>query len=335
MERQQFFIIQLKEPTMSKNKRKPAPQDYNPLADDQEGLYRRAVAIVAADRKPNTSYIQRQLKIGYNLAASLVERMEKEGIVSAADHVGKRQVIGPVVPPESEKEADKLFADPPAPAAAAPADDEEAEMEAQLAADLPERAAFPMLRLDCKDLKTRLRKLKPFISTEKTRHYLCGVLFSYFDKQLTLCATNGHILQEHIFDVEAELSEDLAPFKVIIPGEAISHLLKVLPTGKDAGFCTMQPLDSGRNVRFDFFEFEYITATVKGVFPDYKAIMPLGKTTLQTNFNAGYLISALQALGDTAVDILVDDAEDSQNAPHLLTSQKQAGLKCVIMPTRL
>jgi len=60
-----------------------------------EGLYDQAVAIVARDRKCSTSYIQRKLGIGYNKAARLVEQMEEAGVVSAANHVGKREVLVP------------------------------------------------------------------------------------------------------------------------------------------------------------------------------------------------------------------------------------------------
>jgi S-DNA-T family DNA segregation ATPase FtsK/SpoIIIE len=56
-------------------------------------LYDQAVAVVTRDRKASTSYIQRRLQIGYNRAASLIERMEKEGVVSAANHAGKRDVL--------------------------------------------------------------------------------------------------------------------------------------------------------------------------------------------------------------------------------------------------
>lgn len=59
-----------------------------------EDLYSQAVAIVRNDKKASTSYIQRKLRIGYNRAAALIDRMEEEGIVSAADHVGRREVIG-------------------------------------------------------------------------------------------------------------------------------------------------------------------------------------------------------------------------------------------------
>ncbi|WP_112873143.1 DNA translocase FtsK [Paracoccus endophyticus] len=60
-------------------------------------LYDQAVAIVAKDRKCSTSYIQRKLAIGYNKAARLVEQMEEQGVVSAANHVGKREVLVPEV----------------------------------------------------------------------------------------------------------------------------------------------------------------------------------------------------------------------------------------------
>lgn len=58
-----------------------------------DALYDQAVMIVARDRKCSTSYIQRKLAIGYNKAARLVEQMEDEGVVSAANHVGKREVM--------------------------------------------------------------------------------------------------------------------------------------------------------------------------------------------------------------------------------------------------
>lgn len=58
-----------------------------------DDLYRQAVAIVQNDKKASTSYVQRKLRIGYNRAASIIDRMEEEGIISAADHVGRREVL--------------------------------------------------------------------------------------------------------------------------------------------------------------------------------------------------------------------------------------------------
>ncbi|MCB4457633.1 DNA translocase FtsK [Leisingera sp. McT4-56] len=63
--------------------------------DTEDALYDTAVAIVIKDRKCSTSYIQRKLAIGYNKAARLVEQMEDEGVVSAANHVGKREILVP------------------------------------------------------------------------------------------------------------------------------------------------------------------------------------------------------------------------------------------------
>jgi S-DNA-T family DNA segregation ATPase FtsK/SpoIIIE len=56
-------------------------------------LYQQAVGIVLRDRKASTSYIQRRLQIGYNRAASLMEKMELEGVVGAANHAGKREIL--------------------------------------------------------------------------------------------------------------------------------------------------------------------------------------------------------------------------------------------------
>jgi S-DNA-T family DNA segregation ATPase FtsK/SpoIIIE len=60
---------------------------------DSESLYDRAVAIVLRDRKASTSYVQRRLSIGYNRAADLIERMEREGLISAPNHTGRRDIL--------------------------------------------------------------------------------------------------------------------------------------------------------------------------------------------------------------------------------------------------
>jgi S-DNA-T family DNA segregation ATPase FtsK/SpoIIIE len=61
--------------------------------DSGDRLYDQAVAIVLRDGKASTSYIQRRLSIGYNRAATLIERMEEEGVISAANHAGKREIL--------------------------------------------------------------------------------------------------------------------------------------------------------------------------------------------------------------------------------------------------
>ncbi|WP_424983377.1 DNA translocase FtsK 4TM domain-containing protein [Maritalea sp. S77] len=63
------------------------------LGNSGDELYDKAVNIVLNDRKASTSYIQRRLSIGYNRAATLIERMEEEGVISPANHAGKREVL--------------------------------------------------------------------------------------------------------------------------------------------------------------------------------------------------------------------------------------------------
>ena len=78
----------------------PQDENGNPVFDatamgGAEGgdLYQQAVQVVVRDRKASTSYIQRRLQIGYNRAASLMERMEQEGIVGQPNHAGKREIL--------------------------------------------------------------------------------------------------------------------------------------------------------------------------------------------------------------------------------------------------
>ena len=61
--------------------------------DKNDELYHQAVAIVCREKKASTSFIQRQLQIGYNRAARIIEKMESEGIISSANHVGRREVL--------------------------------------------------------------------------------------------------------------------------------------------------------------------------------------------------------------------------------------------------
>jgi S-DNA-T family DNA segregation ATPase FtsK/SpoIIIE len=66
--------------------------DESGQGSDQD-LYRQALAIVKRDKKPSISYVQRQLRIGYNRAAILIERMEAEGVISAPNISGKRELL--------------------------------------------------------------------------------------------------------------------------------------------------------------------------------------------------------------------------------------------------
>jgi S-DNA-T family DNA segregation ATPase FtsK/SpoIIIE len=62
-------------------------------SDSDKTLFDQAVAVVAREGKASTSFIQRHLAIGYNKAAKLIEQMEKEGIITPANHAGKREIL--------------------------------------------------------------------------------------------------------------------------------------------------------------------------------------------------------------------------------------------------
>jgi S-DNA-T family DNA segregation ATPase FtsK/SpoIIIE len=68
-------------------------QDFTSSGDKEADLYQKAVTIVGRDKKPSISYVQRQLRIGYNRAATLIEKMENDGIISAPNIAGKREII--------------------------------------------------------------------------------------------------------------------------------------------------------------------------------------------------------------------------------------------------
>ncbi|MCX8231206.1 MAG: DNA translocase FtsK, partial [Alphaproteobacteria bacterium] len=68
--------------------------------DKEDEMYDRAVELICREGKASTSFVQRHLQIGYNRAARIVERMEAEGVVSQANHVGKREVLARVIPRE-------------------------------------------------------------------------------------------------------------------------------------------------------------------------------------------------------------------------------------------
>jgi len=72
-----------------------------PLAESEtDALYDQAVAIVTESRRASISYVQRRLKVGYNRAASMIEDMEKAGVVSAVQSNGTREVLAPEPPPK-------------------------------------------------------------------------------------------------------------------------------------------------------------------------------------------------------------------------------------------
>ena len=76
-------------------RRSLCPDDGGGNSESGDDLYDKALAIVARDRKATTCYIQRRLQIGYNRAASLIERMEQDGVISSPNHKGVREVLLP------------------------------------------------------------------------------------------------------------------------------------------------------------------------------------------------------------------------------------------------
>ena len=74
----------------------PVEDTYSPEGDEAptgNSLYEQAVQLVVREQKASTSFVQRHLKIGYNRAATIIEDMERNGVISAANHVGKRDVL--------------------------------------------------------------------------------------------------------------------------------------------------------------------------------------------------------------------------------------------------
>lgn len=73
--------------------------------DKEEDLYAQAIAIILRDKRISTSYLQRRLKVGYNKAATLIERLEDNGIISGPNHAGKRTILK-IEEPDEDKDED-------------------------------------------------------------------------------------------------------------------------------------------------------------------------------------------------------------------------------------
>ncbi len=100
VERVVNFLREQGEPAYIEEVTEPQDNEAEPMlsgiagaSDGDKSLFDQAVAVVAREGKASTSFIQRHLNIGYNKAAKLIEQMEKEGIVSPANHVGKREIL--------------------------------------------------------------------------------------------------------------------------------------------------------------------------------------------------------------------------------------------------
>ena len=69
-------------------------ETYDETEGGDDPMYKEAVALILREGKASTSFLQRHLKIGYNRAARIIDMIESAGIISSANHVGKREIIG-------------------------------------------------------------------------------------------------------------------------------------------------------------------------------------------------------------------------------------------------
>lgn len=189
--------------------------------------------------------------------------------------------------------------------------------------------------LSAADLKSRFKKIIPFMSTEDSRYYLQGVYLEFANGNLRATATNGHILCTMEWDLPEQEKQEA--FQVICPALAVKNLVKNITAKKDedGGVLLTISGDAKKTIKFDLFEFKYEAQCIDGTFPDYSNVIPKGTDRLKSGLNAKYLISVLKALNNSPVDIAVDDAKEAANQPHLFSSQDEDGVKCVIMPIRV
>lgn len=188
--------------------------------------------------------------------------------------------------------------------------------------------------LSAADLKQRFKKIIPFMSTDETRYYLQGVYFEYANNNLKATATNGHILCHMEWELAEEQHDKAEPFSIICPANAVKNLVKIITAKEDKDGGVLLTV-SGNTIEFNFTEFKYKTDAVDGTFPDYNKVIPTGKSSLKKGLSAKYLKAVLTALGDSPVDIEVDDATQAASQPHLFSSKDEDGVKCVIMPIRV
>ena len=188
--------------------------------------------------------------------------------------------------------------------------------------------------LSAVDLKSRFKKIAPFMSTDDTRYYLNGVYFEYKNQHLKATATNGQILCSMEWELNEE-SED-GEFNIICPALAVKHLLKII-SAKSAtdGGVLLNVSEDRKYIEFDFFDYKYKVACVDGTFPDYTKVIPNANERITKGLNAKYLVSVLSALGNSPVNIEVDKLEGVEGQAHLFSSDDEDGIKCVILPMRV
>lgn len=188
--------------------------------------------------------------------------------------------------------------------------------------------------LGCKDI---FKRMKPFMSTEETRYYLCGIFIEFDGSELKATATNGHIMAHTNLPLQEVIGyEDGEACSGIIPANAIKHLIAII-SKETGGLGALMTFEGEGRILFDFGDVQYRTRLIDYAYPDYKKVLPEGSAKLGEGINAKYLMAALNALGNSPVDILIDDMDNPASAPHLFSKAGgDAGeMKCVVMPMRV
>lgn len=188
-----------------------------------------------------------------------------------------------------------------------------------------ESAPSAAISLDASNFIERIRKIIPFMSDEETRYYLNGVYFSHSAGKLTLAATDGHRLQEQVFNVRG----DAPDFNFICPASVI----KMLPVlFEDAAFVSIA-FAEGR-IQFSFAGSEYTVKPIGGRFPEYEKLIPANIKTSH-GFNSTYLRDVLSSFDGASVSFAVDGENIFGPEPHLVISESNSDIRCIIMPMRV
>jgi DNA polymerase III sliding clamp (beta) subunit (PCNA family) len=183
-----------------------------------------------------------------------------------------------------------------------------------------------------KEFIGHLKKIKPFMSKEETRYYLCGIFCTIINNELHLVATDGH----RLLDINTHGRNDDGEFKTldaIIPAAVINTICSA--KGVDANLplvITFTNLD----VQFNFYDWSIKSKLIDGTYPDFQKIVPdVSVLEDSAGFNSGYIIDALKAFGSSGVKIgRKGDSQSPQHEPILIKGSTD-DIKAVLMPMRI